>query len=651
MLPKDSTHVFKYPTLYFTFSLSALESGSCDLGWNGRLFRWNGSSSGASGNKSKKAITALQASDYLSLSHSPSSDNQPSQPSWSAKLQAELHHRGYLSEVQDLQRDFETWVVTMPSFLGLHGINPLTVYFVYRRDSEGIRDRGRDRKKRLWLCLLEVHNTFSERHLYLLPIGIGEDRVVSDCEGEGEGGGKGSESPSTTDWEDLGDDEGARPTSSGDGLSWPVSSRRQGYNYQWTFPRSFHVSPFNDRSGYYRLYLKDLWQDGEGCSLPTMDIRLLLLTPTPVAEPAEQHLTHPHPHLYPQLEKKLLATLSSHPHNSTQQPRPLTSPNLVKALIKQPFDLTLTFARIAYQAAKLHYGKRLDVFGKPDLSVATRQQQQQQRGEHAKGQSTRGATATAFDGIGWPTSTNATQIELQQQQPERTGSSQDSFSPSHSHSPLPRNGSLYWSQPSAAQAYFREWFLEIAQQSPRISVKLVYSNGQVDHVASQKQSSNADATLVIYLLSHAFFADLALYGSPSLAFLMGSRVGRRWGINDLTLWDEFFTQLPRVTSEPQMRTQWIESLRTRHFNWAQSFVAKDNVVPIAESDTGTLDSIPSTRIATWTFYIHLASLHYAAVIEYTLFKWVRARYVQGDEPWLEWSRAVELTLVERGEQR
>lgn len=45
---------------------------------------------------------------------------------------------------------------------------------------------------------------------------------------------------------------------------------------------------------------------------------------------------------------------------------PLTSRSLLLSLLRQPFSLVLTLARVYYQAWVLHYVKRLDVFPRPE---------------------------------------------------------------------------------------------------------------------------------------------------------------------------------------------------------------------------------------------------------------------------------------------
>ncbi|KAJ6630084.1 hypothetical protein B0H10DRAFT_2208215 [Mycena sp. CBHHK59/15] len=126
------------------------------------------------------------------------------------------------------------------------------------------------------------------------------------------------------------------------------------FDHQWTFPRAFHVSPFNDRSGFYTVSIKSPSHPPTGMvhtetppALPRPSIRVHLHTETDDPVPAPGPL-------------KLSALLR--PTSAT----PLTTPSLVRALSRAPFDLFLSFARIVYVAWILHYKKRLDVFIRPE---------------------------------------------------------------------------------------------------------------------------------------------------------------------------------------------------------------------------------------------------------------------------------------------
>lgn len=104
LLPTEAAHAFTYPTLALLVSLKALERGKLDLargwifGYGGRWCR----------------MTGLRPTPYL----------EERQGTIMAKLNAILKTRG-CAEVED------AWMMTMPSFMGVEGINPLTVYFCY----------------------------------------------------------------------------------------------------------------------------------------------------------------------------------------------------------------------------------------------------------------------------------------------------------------------------------------------------------------------------------------------------------------------------------------------------------------------------------------------------------------------------------------
>ncbi|KAJ7452110.1 hypothetical protein B0H11DRAFT_2074323 [Mycena galericulata] len=190
----------------------------------------------------------------------------------------------------------DAWMMTMPSLLGFEGINPLTVYFCYRPGGH------------FFLTVLEVHNTFGESHVYCLETDKGEDKMPS-----------------------------------------------RGFDHQWTFPRAFHVSPFNDRRGFYTVSIKSPCHPPMGLSdspppRPTVRVHLHTQSDDPVPVPGPLKLT------------ALLRPTSA---------IPLTSRSLLSALSRAPFDLFLSFARIVYVAWILHYKKRLDVFIRPEPVPAT----------------------------------------------------------------------------------------------------------------------------------------------------------------------------------------------------------------------------------------------------------------------------------------
>ncbi|KAF8192684.1 hypothetical protein K438DRAFT_2134044 [Mycena galopus ATCC 62051] len=219
------------------------------------------------------------------------------------RLEKVLLDRGFGGDLED------AWMMTMPSLLGFEGINPLTVYFCYRAGQ-------------FFLAVLEVHNTFGESHAYCLELGKGEDKVPA---------------------------RGSFPV---------LCYNSDRFDHQWTIPRAFHVSPFNDRRGFYTISVKSPSHPPSGACYPESSlpprpsIRVHLHTQsddlTPVPGPLK-------------LTALLRATSAT----------PLTTPSLVFALSRAPFDLFLSFARIVYHAWILHYKKRLDVFIRPEPVPAT----------------------------------------------------------------------------------------------------------------------------------------------------------------------------------------------------------------------------------------------------------------------------------------
>ncbi|KAF8154092.1 hypothetical protein B0H34DRAFT_799993 [Crassisporium funariophilum] len=274
LLPTESANAFTYPTLALLVSLDALESHALDLG-SGWIFGYGGLWG---------RLVGLRPNPYLMTSSKPCTIR--------SKLEAILRQRGLLNLTETFQ---DAWMMTMPSFIGHEGINPLTVYFCYQSNA-------------FWVTILEIHNTFGESHIHVLQVNQNED-----------------DEPSA------------------------------GYDHQWTFPREFHVSPFNDRSGYYTISVKNP-------SHPPMPASLAAHLPCQAPKPSVRV------HLYTESESDSLSlgplklTALLRPTSAT----PLTASRLVFALAQAPFSLLITFPRIAFVAWKLHYQKRLDVFLRPE---------------------------------------------------------------------------------------------------------------------------------------------------------------------------------------------------------------------------------------------------------------------------------------------
>lgn len=127
LLPTASAHAFSYPTLSLLLPLSALESHELDLG-DGWVFGYNETNSLAA----RLAVTGLRPGAYLT--------DVAESGNIRTKLLAVLERFGHDPTVL---RD--AWIMTMPRYLGIEGINPLTVYYCYARGSDD-----------LWIIVLEV---------------------------------------------------------------------------------------------------------------------------------------------------------------------------------------------------------------------------------------------------------------------------------------------------------------------------------------------------------------------------------------------------------------------------------------------------------------------------------------------------------------
>ncbi|KAF9497432.1 hypothetical protein BDN71DRAFT_1444927 [Pleurotus eryngii] len=275
LLPVPSSHRFVYPTVCLLVSLSALEKGALDVG-RGWLFGYGGIFG---------RLTGLRPEPYLTAGSSSWNGHSTIRERLIQVLTPRFTNAAELLE--------DAWMMTMPSFLGFEGINPLTVYFCYKPNGD------------FWLCILEIHNTFGESHVHILEVAQREDAPPS------------------------------------------------GYDHQWTFRREFHVSPFNDRSGFYTVAIKRPNQPPmappSDNKFPLPVVRVQLFTDSD----SDSARDFPGP-------LKLVAVLRC------TSSAPLTAPSLLSSLLWAPFGLLLSFPRILYHAWILHYVKRLDVFLRPE---------------------------------------------------------------------------------------------------------------------------------------------------------------------------------------------------------------------------------------------------------------------------------------------
>ncbi|KAI8836286.1 hypothetical protein BJ741DRAFT_194173 [Chytriomyces cf. hyalinus JEL632] len=185
-------------------------------------------------------------------------------------------------------------LVTAPRVLGLPSFNPLNVYYCH--DDSAAQP--------LRAIILEVNNTFGERHLYVLD---GSNR-----------------------WE----------------------SPKKGFHSSYEVQRSFFVSPFNNRSGVYETHISDMTGNKTGVLLIIKEYA-----------PASNELLTPdskieiEPHSKP--SKHLIASVEG---NGV----PLTPATVLCLLYFHPLTIFLTMPRIMMEAWKIAYVKKLGVYQKPN---------------------------------------------------------------------------------------------------------------------------------------------------------------------------------------------------------------------------------------------------------------------------------------------
>ncbi|CAG8454932.1 3922_t:CDS:2 [Dentiscutata heterogama] len=183
-------------------------------------------------------------------------------------------------------------LVTMPRFCG-YAFNPVSIYYCYDINDE------------LKVLVLEVNNTFGEKHLYILDRDNEADKSI-----------------------------------------------RLGFDMSFTIKRAFHVSPFNDRKGIYKAFCKDP-KSGY------LDMRLVMYTdPSHSDDVPSENITHKSNTPIQQFRKKMVATASGHSYS-------LNLISVIYAIMTYPLEIFLTMPRILKEAYKLHYYKDLGIYHRP----------------------------------------------------------------------------------------------------------------------------------------------------------------------------------------------------------------------------------------------------------------------------------------------
>ncbi|KNE58624.1 hypothetical protein AMAG_04187 [Allomyces macrogynus ATCC 38327] len=280
-------HKFVYPVVYFALDLADLEAGRTHVP---RLFAHN-----------QRALYSVWSRDYLL------DDARP----LSAKVHAALVDRVGTDLADSVT---SILLVTTPRFCG-YAFNPLSVYYCFNEDAsvDGNNDP-------LVAVILEVNNTFGEKHVYVCAKGVNTVPV-------------------------------------------PVEASKRGYTHAYRVARSFHVSPFNARRGIYDVWTKCPRASGQ------YDVYLTLAVPRDLEE---QSTTSPEAMvkvavgdqedaLVPRDAMRMV--LYADVRSSTSVP--ITAAHLLKTAATYPVTVFLTVPRVLREAWKLAFDKGLWVYDRP----------------------------------------------------------------------------------------------------------------------------------------------------------------------------------------------------------------------------------------------------------------------------------------------
>lgn len=249
------------------------------------------------------------------------------------------------------------------------------------------------------------------------------------------------------------------------------------------------MSPFNDRSGSYRVTISDPLPHTSSSFPSTSLININILLLTDDSSP----------------QNKLLATL----HGRGER---LTPFSLLYSLVRFPLSLFLTTPRILYEATRLHYKRKLDVYPRPELHSGAQE-----------------------DGVLNPV---AAMVEP---------------------------GSVLWQTATDADRYARsvvESYLMERCEALKVRVKLQPE----DRAVEAAMFGTAGEELTITYASALFFSDLLLAPSASLALAMADD---RWRVSDIELFTRFLAADSKEDLNRAARA--ARRLRRHYIKWLASF--------------------------------------------------------------------------------
>ena len=293
---------------------------------------------------------------------------------------------------------------------------------------------------------------------------------------------------------------------------------------------------------------------------------------------------------------------------------PLSSCSLCLSLLWTPFALFLTLPRIAYEAFRLHYLRRLDVYQRPEPVAAS----------------------------------SSTELSL----PDAWNRAE--------RSDLSKGGTIGWRPPTWAEEWARRRFITyvtsralLADKERKIRVELISTRASevmdciplhspsvtVDRKPSDesKLASLDEHILRITYRAPRFFTLLVLSSSPQHALLAGSLGDHLFSTSD----DALFCKL---LSPPISMTQsWNGSVFFRKCAaWIRDkWSFQGNLVDREHEDSSVLNALdyPGTIKAYSALIPVLFTLYLTDWFERRILTLVNARFVPGDEPWNMWQRA------------
>ena len=258
---------------------------------------------------------------------------------------------------------------------------------------------------------------------------------------------------------------------------------------------------------------------------------------------------------------------------------PLTDGGLIGALIRFPLELLLTTPRILYQAAKLHYRRRLDVYPRPEPHVD-------------------GGVAVAVNPV------------------EGGG----------------RAASVLWQDwagvdARAVRLVGRSFEVACArhEEASGERVQVVFEAEDLARERLVIGPEPADRALTFRYASPLVFTDLLMLPTADTAMLIGAQTERRWRVDDEALFRQLWHGPPKG--------RLVDALRASHLRWSMSFASPSPTLPEAAG--------PRPRLG-WSDGVALLRETWSSVVSerlgYAVFGLTGARFVDGTEPWAAWSR-------------